>query len=64
MSAFQEGVEGLNLFLHLKHMQKAITVTVEINSEFQASLKHSSWHTKVAGSIPHMKMGHGGKTRR
>lgn len=62
MSAFQEGVEGLNHFLHLKHMQKAITVTVEINSEFQASLKH--WHTKVAGSIPHLKTGHGGKTRR
>lgn len=64
MSAFQEGVEGLNLFLHLKHMQKAITVTAEINLEFQAGLKQSSWHTKVAGSIPHMKMGHGGKTRR
>lgn len=52
MSAFQEGVEGLNLFLHLKHMQKAITVTVEINSEFQASLNTAAGTRRWQEAFP------------
>lgn len=56
--AFQVEAEGLNFFLHLNHMHKAVIATAAITSstsESQARLKHRPWHTKAAGTIPHLK---------
>lgn len=54
--ALQVELEGLNSFLHLKHMHKSVIGTAEVAATPQ-SLRHywSTWHTKAAESSPTCK---------
>lgn len=58
VAAFQVGVEGLNIFPSPKpHAQVNSSNSRDYSStsEFQARLKHSTWNTKAAGGISHLK---------